>query len=218
MSASRKNNSLYVAILKKCLLPLITAGVLAALYGTYVSRMRSELEFNWYSIIDKAFFILAIIILAYWIRMIVVAVFNWYAARIADKTSSSIDDEFTPLFKKIASLIVWIIALIIILSYLGVNINAMIATLGVGSLAIALAAQDTIANVIAGFLILIDRPFKVGDEIKLPSGEKVKVLAIGHRRTKFRAEDGSIVIVPNLDLSKSKIVNYTYGEQKEGKS
>ena len=101
-----------------------------------------------------------------------------------------------------------------ILPLYGVNINALIAALGVGSLAIALAAQDTIANIIAGFLIMIDRPFRIDDKIKLPSGEIVKVLDIGIRRSKFLFEDNAIIIVPNLDLSKSKIVKYTYGEER----
>ena len=89
----------------------------------------------------------------------------------------------------------------------------LIASLGVGSLAIALAAQDTIANIIAGFLIMVDRPFRIGDEIKLPSGEKVKVLDIGIRRSKFLSEENAIIIMPNLELSKSKIVNFTYGKE-----
>jgi small-conductance mechanosensitive channel len=106
-----------------------------------------------------------------------------------------------------------VIITLIILSRFGINTNGIIAALGVGSLAIALAAQDTISNIIAGFLIMVDRPFRLDDTIKLPSGEKVKVLTIGLRRSKFRAEDGAIIIVPNLALSKSKIVNYTYGKE-----
>ncbi|MBN3041274.1 MAG: mechanosensitive ion channel, partial [Candidatus Omnitrophica bacterium] len=81
------------------------------------------------------------------------------------------------------------------------------------SLAIALAAQDTIANIISGFMIMIDRPFRVKDIIKLPSGEKVEVLEIGVRRSRFLSEEKAIIIVPNLELSKSKIVNYTYAEE-----
>jgi len=77
-----------------------------------------------------------------------------------------------------------------------------------------LAAQDTIANIISGFMIMIDSPFRIGDKIKIPSGEVVKVLDIGVRRSEFLSEDKAIIIVPNLDLSKSKIVNYTYGEER----
>ena len=87
--------------------------------------------------------------------------------------------------------------------------------MGISSLAIALAAQDTIANIIAGFMIMVDRPFRLGDKIKLPSAEVVKVLDIGVRRSKFLSQDNdAIIIVPNLELSKSKIVNYTYGQER----
>ena len=117
------------------------------------------------------------------------------------------------MFKHVARILVWAIGLIITLSHLGVNINALITTLGVSSLAIALAAQDTISNIIAGFLIMVDRPFRIGDEIQLPSGEKVRVLSIGVRRSRFLNADKAIVIMPNLELSKSKIVNFTYGKE-----
>jgi small-conductance mechanosensitive channel len=205
----RRHAGLMVEVLKRCIIPFITAAILAVFYGAYITKVKSALEINWNNVIEKVFFILTVFVIAYWLRTISVAFFNWYATSVAERTHSSIDEEFIPLFRKIVSVILWIIAVIVALSYLGINIAALITTLGVGSLAIALAAQDTFANIIAGFLIMIDRPFKVGDEIKLPSGEKVNVLWIGNRRSKFRAEDGSLVIVPNLDLSKSKIVNYS---------
>jgi MscS family membrane protein len=197
-------------LLKRCIFPFISALALGLFYTAYITKVRKALEINWHGVIDKTFFVLAILILAYWIKMITVGVFNWYASKVAEQTATTIDEEFIPLFKKVAAIVIWAIAIIIVLSYLGVNITALITTLGVASLAIALAAQDTISNVIAGFLIMIDRPFKTGDKIKLPSGEEVEVLYIGHRRSKFRAQDGSIIIMPNLELSRSKIVNYTY--------
>ena len=84
-------------------------------------------------------------------------------------------------------------------------------------MAIALAAQDTIANIISGFMIMVDRPFRIGDRVKIPSGEVVDVLEIGVRRSKFLSQEKAIVIVPNLELSKSKIINYTYGEERNAK-
>jgi len=129
-----------------------------------------------------------------------------------------LDDELIPLIRRTANVIIWVVALLVTLPLYGVNISALITALGVTSLAIALAAQDTIANVIAGFLIMVDRPFREGDSMKLPSGEKVIALEIGVRRSRFLAEDGSIIIVPNLDLSKSKIVNFTYGEERKAEA
>ncbi|MBU2436131.1 MAG: mechanosensitive ion channel family protein, partial [Candidatus Omnitrophica bacterium] len=133
------------------------------------------------------------------------------------KTATRLDEALIPLLRRTLEVVILVIALLIILPLYGVNINALIAALGVISLAIALAAQDTIANIIAGFLIMVDKPFRLGDKIKLPWGEIVEVLDIGVRRSKFLSQEKAIVIVPNLDLSKSKIVNYTYGEEKSEK-
>lgn len=199
-------------IVKKFILPVIGLGILYVFYGAYVAKLREGLRISWHSVLDRVFFVLAVLLLAYWISSIAAGVLSFYGRRLAKRTHTTLDDDFIPLARKIAGVIVWVIALAVIFNYMGVNINALIATLGVGSLAIALAAQDTISNVIAGFLIIMDRPFRIGDDIKLPTGERATVLGIGNRRSKFRAEDGSILIVPNVDLSKSKIVNYTYGE------
>ena len=138
----------------------------------------------------------------------------WYGESIAKATSSTLDEELLPFLRKSLKIALWIIVIITVLPFYGVNVNALIATLGVGSLAIALAAKDTISNIIAGFLIMIDRPFRMGDKVKIPSGEIVTVLDIGIRRSTFLSDEKAVIIVPNLDLSKSKIINYTYGQEK----
>lgn len=199
----------WIVILKESIVPLIIGVAIFVLFWFIRERYGTgDKEY-----LDKIFTTILIFFITYWVFKIVVALFDWYAANIAAKTKSNLDDKFIPLFKKVAIAIIWVIGIIIVLSRFGININALVATLGVGSLAIALAAQDTIANIIAGFLIMIDRPFCVGDSIKLPSGEEVKVLDIGIRRSKFISEDKAIFIIPNVDLSKSKIVNYTYGKE-----
>ncbi|MBN3039395.1 MAG: mechanosensitive ion channel [Candidatus Omnitrophica bacterium] len=141
------------------------------------------------------------------------AVADWYQENIAPNTETELDDKLIPLIRRSANIIIWVIGLVLILPLYGVNISVLVASMGVGSLAIALAAQDTIANIIAGFLIMIDAPFSIGDRIKIPSGEIVEVLDIGVRRSHFLAEDKSVIIVPNQDLSKSKIINYTLGQK-----
>ena len=203
--ASRK---IWLVVFKESVLTLIIGAVIFTLfwlvYETYGIWHKEYL--------DKIFISLLILFITYWVFKISSAIFGWYAVNIAAKTKTDLDDKFIPLFKRLAVTIIWAIGLLVLLSKIGININAFIATLGVGSLAIALAAQDTIANIIAGFLIMIDRPFCVGDIIRLPSGEEVKVLDIGVRRSRFISEDKAIIIVPNLELSKSKIINYTYKE------
>lgn len=164
--------------------------------------------------LKKYFLTILVIIISFIVQRIIGGVLVCYKQNIAVKTSSSLDDELIPIVRRLLKVILWIVALLIVLPLYGINISALITTLGVSSLAVALAAQDTIANIISGFMIMVDRPFRLGDKIKIPSGEVVDVLEIGIRRSKFLSQDKAIVIVPNLELSKSKIINYTYGEER----
>ena len=209
-----KFNKLWGVMFKKSLLPLFLVLLIAVFYiWAYQIYLKETLSDNNRKFVEGALYFLTTVFITYWIQKLAGAGLGWYRDTIAIKTRTSLDDEFIPLFSRVGRTVIWVIGAIIILSRFGVDTKAIIASLGVGSLAIALAAQDTIANIIAGFLIMVDRPFRIGDEIRLPSGEKVKVLDIGIRRSKFLSEENAIIIMPNLELSKSKIVNFTYGQE-----
>ena len=128
----------------------------------------------------------------------------------ADKKETSTLYDFIPLLRKVVLIILITIGILIILNHFKVNVSGLIVSLGVGSLAIALAAQETLANMIAGFVILIDRPFREGDRIKLPTGEVGDIYKIGMRSTKILDFDNNLIIVPNSILVKSTIQNMTY--------
>ncbi len=202
-------------IIKKSALSVITLLLVIAGYVFYKTRVFPRIPEQLQQDLRKYIVTIFIICITLVIQKIVGAILYWYAHNIAAKTETELDDKLIPLLRRTLKVVIWVIALVTILPLFGVNINALIATLGVASLAIALAAKDTIANIISGFLIMIDTPFRVGDKVKLPTGEIAEVLDIGVRRSKFLSEDKtSIIIVPNLDLSKKKIINYTYGEER----
>ena len=207
------HKKLIEVLFKKALLPGLILALAAAAYSSFYSTLESIFLKETLEYADKWIFTIFAVILAFLAQRIVGAAMDWYGVKIAPMTETTLDDEFLPLAKKLLYFFIWIIVVLMVLSRFGINTSGIIAALGVSSLAIALAAQDTISNIISGFLILVDRPFRIGDTIKIPSGEKVKVLTIGLRRSRFLSEDGAIIIVPNLALSKSKIVNYTYGEE-----
>jgi len=201
-------------LLKVSIIPVLLFMVLVYLYFSLWHKIH--IPSGWTGFFKNFLFGVFAVTVAFWLQRISGTIISWYARNIADRTKVVWDEEFIPLFRKATKIVIWVITIIIVLARFGVNVNALIAALGVSSLAIALAAQDTIANIIAGFLIMVDRPFRIGDEIKLPSGEMVKVLDIGIRRSKFlKLDDNAIVIIPNLDLSKSKIINYTYAREQE---
>ena len=200
-------------IIKKAFLPLVLFLTFLGFYIFYKVQIAIYMPAQFQESLKKYILTALIIIVAFILQRIAGAITAWYKVSVAAKTLTTLDDKLIPLLRKVSKLLVWVLAFLIILPLYGVNISALIATLGVGSLAVALAAQDTIANVISGFMIMVDSPFRVGDEIKLPSGEVVRVLEIGVRRSKFILEDKAVVIMPNLELSKSKIINFTYGKE-----
>jgi small-conductance mechanosensitive channel len=108
----------------------------------------------------------------------------------------------------IAKLLFAIIGVLIILDMLDIKITALLASLGIGGIAVALALQDTLANFFSGLYILADRPIRVGDYIKLESGEEGYVVDIGWRSTRIRTLPNNIVVVPNQKLSQTIITNY----------
>jgi len=200
-------------IAKKIFLPFIIFIVFLSGYLFYRLKLSFYLSPELQEEISRHSLAFFILIIGFSLQRITSGALAWYKKNIAPKTKTRLDDELLPFLKRILNIIIWVIVFLVILPLYGVNITALIAALGVGSLAIALAAQDTIANIIAGFMIMLDAPFRIGDRIKLPSGETVDVLDIGIRRSKFLSQDQAIIIMPNLELSKSKIVNYSYAEQ-----
>jgi small-conductance mechanosensitive channel len=123
-------------------------------------------------------------------------------------------DELDPallLITRVGRIVLVVVALSILLSYFGINVTALTAALGIGGLALSLAAQDTLSDAIAGFIILADRPYRVGDRIEIQGeGTWGDVVEIGLRTTRIRTRDNRMVIVPNSLIGKNQVVNYTY--------
>jgi small-conductance mechanosensitive channel len=115
------------------------------------------------------------------------------------------------LFSRAARVMTVVVGLIVLLAHFGVNVTALSATLGLGGLAFTLAAQDTIADAIAGVIILIDRPFRVGDRIEIPgAGTWGDVLDIGLRSTRIRTSDNRVIILPNSSIGNNQVMNFSY--------
>ena len=112
------------------------------------------------------------------------------------------------LTQNIAKIAVYCIGLLIILNSFGVSITPILATLGVGGLAVALALQDTLSNLFAGFNVIMARQIKIGDYIKLESGQEGYVTDIDWRTTKIKMPPNNVILVPNTKLTQTLIINY----------
>ncbi|MFC2023228.1 mechanosensitive ion channel family protein [Chloroflexota bacterium] len=136
---------------------------------------------------------------------------EWYRETLAKEGRA---DELSPAITalvRIGRVLMVIAAVTVLLSRFGVNVTAFAAMLGLGGLALSLAAGDTIADAISGFIILVDRPFRIGDRVEIQGiGTWGDVVDIGLRTTRIRTRDNRMVIVPNSTLVNSQVVNFTY--------
>jgi len=160
--------------------------------------------------IDGVLYVLVVFIVAHSASSVLHLLLDWYSERLSQAKDGGGRDDFVPLLRKLISIVIYTIAVISILKYFKQDISAIIVTLGVGSMAIALAAKDTIANMIAGFTIMTDRPFRIGDRILLESGEKGDIYDIGLRSTKILTFENTLIIVPNQQIVNEKVTNLTY--------
>lgn len=125
---------------------------------------------------------------------------------VTSKTENSLDDELVPFATKTLKVFVLIFGFLIAIQNFGINVMSILAGLGLGGLALALAAQDTAANLFGSITILMDRPFKLGDWVKVVDVEG-QIEEVGFRSTRIRTAYDSIVTIPNAVMAKEKIDN-----------
>lgn len=127
---------------------------------------------------------------------------------LVEKTEGGADNYILPVLSKAVKGIIWTFGVIIGLDNIGFDITAMIAGLGIGGLALALAAQDSVKNIFAGIMIFVDKPFKVKERIQIEGFDGV-VEEVGLRSTRIRTLDGRIVTIPNSTFTDNSVVNVT---------
>jgi MscS family membrane protein len=135
-----------------------------------------------------------------------VDVFTGYLAGKAETTDTKLDDQLVPLIRKATKVALTLIATLFILQNLDVDVGSLLAGLGLGGLAFALAAKDTLANLFGSFTIFLDRPFQIGDWV-IVGGVEGTVEEVGFRSTRVRTFYKSVVTVPNSKIADSVVDN-----------
>ena len=138
-----------------------------------------------------------------------------FETRVISRTSdTALDETALPMVNRFVRFLVIALGLLLAMTHLGLEIAPLLAGAGVAGLALSLAAKDTLSNLIAGVLLIMDRPFQVGDRIELwnapqETGTWGDVIEIGLRATKIRNPDNLVVVVPNNEIMRRDIINYT---------
>lgn len=131
-----------------------------------------------------------------------------YLTPLVSKSDSDLDDQLLPLLRKLIKIILWTLGIVVGLNNIGFNVGAVIAGLGIGGLALALAAQDTVKNIFGGIMVYMDKPFKLNDRIKINEFDGF-VEEIGIRSTRLRTLEGRVVTLPNAQFSDQAVENVT---------
>ena len=205
----RTKNNLDNHLMNAARLPLYLLAVVLALDSAL--RRLSFLPEDWNTLLREGFYLLYFLVGFIFAWRLVTHIFTWLEEEVTQKTEATLDKQLFPFFQRIVLILLSAIGIITILSHFEINITAMVTTLGIGSLAVALAAQSALEDTISGFLIMVDRPFRIGDRIELMDLDTWgDVVDIGLRSTRIRTRDNRMVVVPNSVIGKSLVVNYAY--------
>ena len=172
------------------------------LLGIWIAIHRLVYPDSFVKVVDNAYSILIVLDITWFFGRLFSSLLQIYWG----KQSNGQANKMMPIIKRTILVIVWLIGIVMALSNVGVNISALLGTLGIGGIAFALAAQDTVKNVFGAFTILTDKPFSIGDTIRVDSYEGT-VVDVGVRSTKIMNYDKRIITFPNYKITDTSIVN-----------
>lgn len=177
--------------------------------GVYVAMHNLPIDEILFSALQKVLLVIIIFSVTLILAKLSVGFVRLYIIKTRITVPSTI-------FVNLTNLLIFLIGTLIILQTLGISITPIITALGVGGLAIALALQETLANLFSGLHIIIARKMKPGDYIKLDSGEEGYITDITWRDTTIRTLPNNIIIIPNSKLASTIITNYNLPEREIG--
>ena len=166
--------------------------------------------------LDKAFRVIGIVIVTYALMQASKLLEHQIESVAANHIQLEATAAINRMFGKALQVVVMVISISILLNEFGYELNTLVAGLGIGSLAVALAAQDTISNFIAGIFLIFDGQFDLGDIVRVNSEEGV-VEEIKLRTTRIRTFEKEIIIIPNSTISNSAIYNFSRRKQRRVK-
>lgn len=185
-----------VDLLDRAMKPLLLLAVLTA------SLNLLDLPPKLLRVSNRVFTVLVLAVILYYLSRIVQVLLDAWLSRKAERLSVREPVQF------VVQVLFAGLALMIVLDNLGVSLTAVWTTLGVGSVAIALALQDTLSNFFAGVYLRLDSPVRIGDYVKLDSGEEGFTTHMGWRSTRIRQLGNNMVIVPNSKLASAIVTNF----------
>ena len=187
---------------------------LFVVYGAYLAIDSLPFHEKVVVVACGAVFIVLVALVGNLLLILMDEIMGRYVAAQQESAGVLMSRQMMPVARKILSLFLMGAALIVILKHFNYDIFSLVTALGIGSLAIGMAAKDTLAHMISGFTIMLDRPFRIGDRIQLVGGQIGDVADIGLRSTKIKTPDNQLLIIPNSDLCNTMLTNQAFPDQR----
>lgn len=181
---------------------VIVMGIWFALKSLVLPEGITEIIANSYQVIIA-------LLIGWMLSRLFDALYREYMLPLAERSENDLDDQLMPIISKGVKMIIWVMAIIIGLNNAGYDVAALIAGLGIGGLALAMAAKDTVSNIFGGVTIFTDQPFRINDRIKV-AGYDGSVVEIGVRSTRLKTLEGRIVTIPNAKFADAPVENITW--------
>jgi len=201
--AARTKSGLDDILIDKLEEPIVYGIVILGFYWGFTRLHFNESVDSFFA---NVFMILFILNVTWLIARVIDSLIEEYIVPIVTKSESDLDDQLLPILRKTIKAVLWIFGIVIALSNSGFDVAALIAGLGIGGLALALAAQDTVKNIFGGIMVFLDKPFKIKDRIKVNGMDGV-VEEIGVRSTRLRTLEGRLITIPNGQFSDNAVEN-----------
>jgi MscS family membrane protein len=183
--------------------PLVVFVVLLGIVFALDQLIIAEWLDNW---LNKGMRVAFTVNFTWLIARTVDAMIREYLTPYVEKSDNDLDDQVLPLARKGLRSIIWILGILLALNNAGYNVGALLAGLGIGGIALAMAAKDTVANIFGGLTVFVDKPFKIKDRIKV-GGYDGFVEEIGIRSSRIRTLEGRLVTIPNHKFTDSYVEN-----------
>lgn len=184
--------------------PLVALVVIVGFYFGYHQLTLLSKAYKLFTHTADSFFTLAI---AWFVIRVVDRILASYKRSRSQEEKNELYDHVLPLSRKIIRFILIIITVIIIVNNFGYNVTSLVASLGIGGLAVALAAQEVLKNIFGGVTIITDRPFKLGDYVEINNFQGI-VEEIGLRSIRLKTYEGYYVTIPNHLITETAVKNY----------
>ena len=195
---------LFIVLLGLLLTYLVVAGL-----PNPVSEFLTE-QNHW---AFRVWMVIVAIEVSYLVSHILQALSLWYLENVAERTSTNLDDKLLPQVRRVTPIIIYSLGILMALELLGIPITPLIAGLGIGGIAVALALQPTLGNLFSGTYLVTEGDLNEGDFVELDGGPSGFVVDVGWRSTKIRDRFNNLILIPNSKMADSIMTNY-YSQSK----